>query len=223
MPLVTYTDIANMALGYVGGGVLNNLETDATEDANLARRYFDVSRKAELETYDWSFARRFQVLPAASDEPQEPWSFAYVLPADVLAVRGIQRVRGSAPDRRIAYELAASADGNQALVLTDQPDAVLRYTFDQENTAVYTTNFVLALAHRLASYVGYSRTRKLNIMEAQLGLAAQARAVAQGADANAGQVEKPEPAAPWTLDRDRGAVEHSTGRQGWRAYPDALN
>ena len=215
----TYTDIANMALGYVGGGVLNDLEADTSEDARLSRQYFDISRRAELETYDWSFARKFQILPEAADTPQEPWTFAYVLPSDILAVRGIQRVRGNAPDMRIPYELASSNDGNQAIILTDQPDAVLRYTFDQENTAIYTTNFILAVAHRLASYIGYARTRKMNIMEAQLGLAANARAVAQGADANAAQVEKPEPPSPWTLDRERSNYAGIGRSEAWRAYP----
>ena len=201
--VVSFTDIANMALGYVGGGRITNLDDDPSADADLVRLYFDISRRAELETYDWSFARKFQALPQASVKPTDIWLFAYVIPSDCLAARAIQKTVNAAVDKRIPYEIISSSDGEQSLVATNEPETILRYTFDQRNTAVYTTNFILAFSHRIASYIGYARTNKNTVRETQLIMAAQARVVAQGSDGNAGSTQAPEPSAVWTLDRER--------------------
>ena len=204
MQITTFTDIANMALGFVGGGHITNLDDDDSSDAELVRLYFDVSRKAELEIYDWSFARKFQALPIASINPADMWLYAYVMPSDCLAARAIKRTTSaSVGPKRIPYEVISSFDGGQTLVVTNQPNAVLRYTFDQRNIIAYTTNFKLALSHRLAAYIGYSRTKKNTVRETQLIMAAQARLEAQGSDGNAGGEDPPEQLAVWTLDRDR--------------------
>ena len=202
MPLVN-TDIANMALGHIGGGRIDNVDQDRSSDAALVRTYFDVARRAELETYDWSFARRFQALPEDTQDAVGQWQYAYIIPADCLAARRLQKDRTIYSEQRIPYELAASDDGVRLLLMTNMPEAVLRYTFDQKNVATFTTNFVMALSHRLAAYIGYAKTKKANVQQTQFGLAAVSRRVAQGLDANAAQVDKPPPLADWTLARER--------------------
>ena len=199
----TRTDIANLALGHVGQGSISSLEVDKSSIADLLRRYFELTRQIELETYDWSFARRVQALATAIDGPIGSWLFSYVMPADVLAVRGLQQ--GDTvpdPDSPIPYELVASKDGRNVFLHTDQPDAVLRYTFDQANIAVFTTNFIMAWSHRLASYIAYVTSKKVNIRDAQLGLAEVHRQLAQGLDGNASSKPKPELSAEWHRARE---------------------
>ena len=199
---VTFTDIANMALGHVGGGRIENIDDDRSADAQLVRTYFDTARRAELEVYDWSFARKFQALPGAAQAPVGQWLFAYVMPVDCLAARSVQK--NTTGDKRVPYEVTASNDGERSLLMTNMPEAILRYTFDQRFPSLYTVNFVMAFSHRLAAYIGYAKTKRRTVQETQIALAAQSRALSQGSDGNAATVDIPPPLADWTLDRDRG-------------------
>ena len=194
----TNTDIANMALTYVGAGLLTNIEDDRTPEGKLARTFFDISRQAELEVFDWSFARRFQILATApGPSPDVRFSGVYLLPVDCLAPRNIEPLNSKAP---IPYQVAQS-DTGQRLILTSQPLPTLRYTFDQEDPGAFTTNFTLALSHRLASYIAYARTNKQSLRESELFLAKEARLLAQANDGNTSQEPEGPPPAEWHIDR----------------------
>ena len=201
--VITKTDIANLALTHIGGAKVHNFRDDKTIEADLVRTYYDISRQAELETYDWSFARRFISLAVASEDPISPWLFAYVIPEDCLAVRMLHKEVKTVDDTRIPYEIISDSINEQNILLTNKPEAILRYTFNQGNTTQFTTNFSIAISHRLAAYIAYSRTNKRDIRDAQLALAEISRLLAQGSDANASRVDFPENAAIWTLDRNR--------------------
>ena len=191
----TSTDIANMALAYVGERLITNLQDSRTPEAQLVRTFFDISRRAELEVFDWSFARRFRTLAVASGDtpPDVRFDLAYILPADCLTPRNIEPFDVKAP---IPYQVVQNESG-QRLVLTSTPSAILRYTFDQTDAGVFTTNFTLALSHRLASSIAYARTKKQSVREAELILAKEARLLAQAADGNTAQESFPEPVAEW--------------------------
>ena len=140
MAAPTFTDIANMALGFVGGGRISNIDDDPSRDANLVRAYSTIARQGELETYDWSFARRFQAMPLADEDAPGIWRYAYIMPADCLTPRSVQRIASSTVLNPgiTPYEIVASVNGYQRLVVTDMDAAVLRYTFDQTDTSTYT-------------------------------------------------------------------------------------
>ena len=190
----TNTDIANMALTFVGAKSITNMEDERSPEAALSRRFFDLSRQAELEVFDWSFARRFQTLAPSPDvSPDTRFTGVYILPVDCLSPRNIEPFSQTRP---IPYQIFQNEAG-QRLILTSQPDPVLRYTFDQKNPGVLTTNFVLALSHRLASYIAYSRTNKQSVREAELLLAKEARQLAQANDGNTAQESDAAPVAEW--------------------------
>ena len=196
MSLQTSTDIANMALTYVGANLIVNIEDDRTPEAGLVRTFFDISRRAELESFDWSFARRFGALAVAPDDtPDTRFSEVYILPVDCLTPRNIEPYVTKRP---IPYQVIQNNSG-QRLVLTNATEAILRYTFDQKDTGVFTTNFTLALSYRLASYIAYARTKKQSVGEAALLLAKEARLLAQASDGNAAQESFPEPPAEWHI------------------------
>ena len=207
----TNTDIANMALTYVGAKTIVNIDDDRTPEASLARTFFDISRRAELEVFDWSFARRIQALAPSSDtSPDVRFSTAYILPVDCLAPRNIEPYSPKAP---VSYHIFQN-DAGQRLILTNTPEAVLRYTFDQKNTGVFTTNFTLALSHRLASYIAYARTKKQSVRDGELFLAKEARLLAQANDGNTSQEPDPPLPAEWHVDRGFVNTRNRTGVRG---------
>ena len=192
----TNTDIANMALTYVGAMLISNIDDDRSPEAQLSRTFFEISRQAELEIFDWSFARRYQALATAPNaSPDTRFPNAYILPQDCLSPRNIEpKLR-----RPYAYQVAQNEDG-QRLILVDGRapiPATLRYTFDQTDPSVFTTNFTLALSHRLASYIAYARTKKQTVRTAELLLAKEARQLAQASDGNAANEEPIPPIAEW--------------------------
>ena len=194
----TATDIANMALTFVGANPISNIIDSRAPEAYKIRAFYDISRRAELELFDWSFARRFRSLASASVNPASLYAYAYILPEDCLAPRGFEPPATKTVPK--PYELVQN-DSGQRLILTNELGAILRYTFDQTDTLAYTTNFALAVSHRLASYIAYSSTNKQTVREAELLLAKEARDLAQANDGNTAQEEGIEPVAEWHIVR----------------------
>ena len=202
MATMTYTDIANLALSHAKSKTIQDLDKDNSTSAILARQFFSAARLASLEAYDWSFARRFRVLASSAEEPEDNWLYAYVLPADCVAPRWVVDPTDST-NNSVPYVVAASDSGRESILLTNQPSAKLRYTFDQINPHMYTPNFVISLSHRLAAYIAFAETGKASIRDAQIVLAEAAEKRARGADANTNRRDKKAPDVDWIKERTR--------------------
>ena len=100
----TKTDIANMALTFVGARSISNIDDERSPEAALCRTFYDISRRAELEVFDWSFARRFQILADASGvSPDARFTGVYILPVDCLSPRNIEPISQT---RLIPYQVS---------------------------------------------------------------------------------------------------------------------
>lgn len=159
MAFITDIDIANMALAHVGNAApISSFDEDTSEAAHI-RRYYNTTRLSSLEKHDWSFARKVVSMEKAADDPTDGWSYAYVLPADCVAPRAVRPAVGGR-DEQLAYTVQASEGGTRMIVLTDEPEAQLRYTFDQRRSHMFSQSFILAFSHMLAAYVGYAIDKK---------------------------------------------------------------
>lgn len=84
MNTLTYTDIANMALDWVGGAMsIQDIDDTNNPDAVLCKRNMMIAVRSELDKYEWNFARKRLVVAESEDESKMiPGYHCYVLPND---------------------------------------------------------------------------------------------------------------------------------------------
>ena len=84
MNLLTYTDIANMAIDWCGGSLsIDSIDNQNNPDAIVCKRNLPMAIKSELDKYEWTFARK--KIPAVQDTAEEnqiAGYFCYSLPDD---------------------------------------------------------------------------------------------------------------------------------------------
>jgi len=55
---MTETEIANLALSLISAKEMTNLDTDATQQARVCRKWFDAARDEALASHPWNFAAK---------------------------------------------------------------------------------------------------------------------------------------------------------------------
>lgn len=164
--MASKTDIANLALSVLRSkAVIQNVDTETSEEAQTAAVWWDVARQQVLTDYDFWFARTRQTLTEHADDPPDEWAYRYQVPATCVHPRYVENPLG-ANQPRVPFEIEQSS-GTLSL-LTNQEDAVLVFTRDEENTALFPAYFVAALAHLLAFYMAGGLTGKQSIQDRAL-------------------------------------------------------
>lgn len=148
-------EICNMALLRLGHDrTIADLEEQSAE-AGYLRTFWDSTRRAVLRSHAWNFAVRTVALAALSETSDE-WDYVYSLPAKALRVLEIVNVYSKAPESRIPYEIRAKK------VYTDQESAVLKYVEDISDENLFDSEFVDALAYRLAAEIAGPLTQDMS-------------------------------------------------------------
>ena len=148
-------DICNMALLRLGHDrTIADLEEQSAE-AGYLRTFWDSTRRTVLRVHAWNFAVRTVALAALSETSDE-WDYVYSLPAKALRVLEIVNVYSKAPESRIPYEIRAKK------VYTDQESAVLKYVEDISDENLFDSEFVDALAYRLAAEIAGPLTQDMS-------------------------------------------------------------
>lgn len=142
-------EVCNVALSRVGANSIQSLN-DATREARVCKTHYEIARDATLRDHDWQFARR-EVVLALLVETSEEYDYVYQYPSDCVAARRIVNAASNDPVDRIPFGVGANAAKNGKVILTDQEDAVLVYTAKITNATVWDSQFVDAMAWRLAS------------------------------------------------------------------------
>ena len=166
--MASKVDIWNMALGFLKERTRIQSEDDTSSKAGDCRLYYPLARDAVLEAHDWSFARSFKALALhADDPPTDGWEYMYSYPSDCLAVRyiddtGRQLIRPPIAYRMINYQ-------GQKMILTNQQDAVVCYTYKLEDPNLFTNLFTTAVAWYLATLLAPGITNGKMLKTAQDG------------------------------------------------------
>ncbi len=198
MASISKSIIANMALGHVGHRhPVEDLDTDSSPEANECRLWYDYARFQVLEAFDWTFARKRISATLHADTVSEvdgqpytgTWGYRYRYPDNCVKVRKVQNPVAP-PDDAIPFAVELSLNGNERTVLTNQENAVLVYTFDQEVTELFSPAFVSALSHLIGHYIAFSVTGKRSMSNDMLKKYQQLLPAAGASDANEG-VDKP--------------------------------
>lgn len=173
-------EICNKGLARIGHKVfITDLETDKSEEADIARLFYEDERDSLLMEAPWPFATR-RVALAEVDYTAEPkrdgWQRVYRLPADLLEPLSIwpggislsdptvplnapwpfekvwQNPRTPRSDQRVPFAIeAASSPDDSQILLCDFPGIHLSYTAKIIDVAKFSALFTDALAWRLGS------------------------------------------------------------------------
>ena len=140
--------IYNITLNILG--VSTPLENANNNDNRtiLLNNYYELARDYVLKDFDWNFASVFKKLSVCLDTVEESkYTYCYDDPNDCVGARGIF----NKDDYTIKeYSINALSDGAK-VILTDTPEAILRYTKRIDKEVYYTSEFSMALSYYLAS------------------------------------------------------------------------
>lgn len=159
--------ICNEALGHLGDKATVfslDIRRDRSEQARKCALFYGRARDAVLEAHAWGFATRTVALSAVTPEAVRPqWLYAYALPADMAAALEVLPSASAVlpfndtsgalelpTPRKIHYTIERQASGASVL-LTNEADAVLRYTARVEMSAHLPRQFLDAVAWKLAA------------------------------------------------------------------------
>lgn len=149
--MASRVDIANLALTQLGSASKITSLTDNSAAARALNGVYDITRKALLRRYWWSFALSRSALPALTAAPA--WGFAkqYQLPADFLRIVQVNDVAAvPALNDYVDGDTSAWAIEGQ-LILTDfSAPLKIRYVRDVTDESTFDALFVMALASLLA-------------------------------------------------------------------------
>lgn len=184
-------DIYNMALSHVGTTVTVQDKLERSVERITCSRFYETARDALLayKSCDWRFAET-SVLLADIGSPPTNWLYQYAYPNDCIrpmyiVIPGLQAPRD---DQRIVFQVSGGASSR--VILTNQPEAELRYIQRITEAERYTAPFVEALALRLASMIAMPLVKDKSLRDELLQLSEQAIQVAMAFELNQAQPEQ---------------------------------
>jgi len=202
----TPVEICNLSLSHLGvGKEIANFETENSQEANACRRFYNISREATLRDFPWPFAMKQAALGLVGENPTTEWGYSYRYPSDCLKLRRIlSGLRNDTRQTRIPYKITRDISGR--LVYTDQINAQMEYTLNEEDSERFTSDFVMALSLRLAVYTAPRLTSgdPFKLRESTFKLYMLEITRAQATAANEQQDEE-KPNADWINARDGGS------------------
>ena len=192
--------ICNMSLSNVGSKSTIEDIDEASVGARICKLWYDAARFATLEVYNWSFARKSEVLTTHSvAAPLKRWKFRYQWPDDCVMPRLIENPLGPEADA-VAFEVEDAGDDTSSIV-TNQEQATLLYTYNLETTSRFSTHFVLMHSVRLGMLINFELTGKTSIYDRLVRRFDKLTNDAPATDAS-GRVPQKERDAKWIRDRD---------------------
>lgn len=165
-------DICNLALGHLGdNATVASLEPpEGSAQAEHCARFYPIARDAMLELHDWNFATK-RALLAQVPFGFSQWKYAYLQPADCLRVVAVLDP-AAASDHSVAIPAPFSQSGvgssgigqyqpqefvcetddeGREVILTNQPNALVRYVAFVSDTTKFSPLYVTTLTWHLAA------------------------------------------------------------------------
>lgn len=159
--MASEVEIANLALSHLGdSATVSSLSPpEGSAQAERCARFYPLARDVMQEEFVWNFCVRRKLLGRISGWNSGKWAYAYAVPSEMLKPISVSHpeassdqvdVMGSRPGAPFQLE---GTDTGQVVILTNQPDAELRYTVRVRDTTKFSAQFVEALSWRLASMI----------------------------------------------------------------------
>lgn len=159
--MLTKTEVANLALGYLGVSLtISDIDTDNSNQAKIVRRNLGTSLKESLEKHPWTFATKYQALTLFENAPSSGYAYSYSVPADCLIVREIAAEKAFINDYelyeqyKIRWQEVYSSSGVK--IHTDLGNAFAKYTVNINSDFGFPTHFGRYWAAQLAEDIASS-------------------------------------------------------------------
>lgn len=151
--MASEVDICNLALAHLGDeATVSSIDPpEGSAQAEHCARFYPIARDTLLESHAWRFATRREVLAELADEVPG-WRFAYALPVDTVQILAVLGPDQSSEEGTQAFDVEMGADG-AGVILTNQPEATVRYVAQVTDSIRFSPMFTDALAWLLASYL----------------------------------------------------------------------
>lgn len=195
-------DICNLALAHIGQPKITSLD-DINKGARICNQFYPVARDEMLREHPWNFALKRTALAADVSTPVFGYERQFTLPSDCL--RPIEP-----EDLSIIWKVESRK------ILTDQEAPLnLRYIKKESNVALYDPLFVVALAIKLALFIGQPLTSDTSLMQGLANSFVGALRVARSADGQGGGTPDRPIEGDWLIRGGYGDTSGSVGRSGW--------
>lgn len=145
-------DIANLALARLAD-TANVSMIDPPEGgttAELVAQFLPIARDSMLQMHTWGFATKTVRLALLAEEPVE-WDYMYKAPTNMLKALYV-RSESTGEDRDFEFDVEVNLSGQQ-IILTDAPNAYVKYVESVSDTTRFSPLFVDALSWMLASHL----------------------------------------------------------------------
>lgn len=148
--------IINKALRLIGQAKLTSTDDDdisseTTLQAIESLAVWDLCLEETLEGFDWTFARVEEALTEDEDFDPERYKYAYDYPSNCVKIRGVFYEGQAEKTLNQKFMVLLDKDNDEKKVVTDIEDAYARYTYFTTEVDLWTSYFVSAFSHRLAS------------------------------------------------------------------------
>lgn len=218
-------EVYNQALSLIGTRSSVSATTEQSREAEVCTQWYATVRDSVLRAAFWPCAKGWKRLALlverdfsldwTVDDPGPQWQFAYSVPSDMLTPRFMSTYG------RFTMEMyRPSTDDAVLAIMTDEPDALLQYTFKQTNVAFWDPDLSMAVSHGLAAMICIGLTGKLDLAQLRLQEANNKIMLARERSANE-HVEAYDTIAEWHA--RRGYAEPSPPTKYLYPYGPALS
>jgi hypothetical protein len=182
-------DVVNFGLGAIGESELNSIE-DNSDKARVMKTFYYIARDSVLEEAEWTFAiRRFN--PAKSNlAPEWGWSFAYLIPSDIVRVTAVDRdfigqtvMTDTRMQRNQITHVIEYVEGIGRAILTNEDPIFCKGVRRIEDEGIYSPLFVEAFSLKLAYLAALPLTQSTAIQKHAMGMYGDAIRKAKSRDA----------------------------------------
>jgi len=186
--MASLVEILNLALLRLGTRAQIEHPEEQSREASVLAILYPSCLDATLAAFPWGFAVKRDALAEMADPPAD-WTYRYRYPGDCMRARNIvPRARDRRPP--IPFEVAWDGDSGR-VILTDEAQAVLRYTARMSDPAVFDPEFVYALSWHLASEAAVALTDSPAVKQQAYAIYQAALRQAWAAVANEGVPREP--------------------------------
>ena len=157
--------IWNLALGAVGGRGSISAEAEAGREADLCRLWYPLVRDTILKAAPWPCAKKFARLALLTERvdntdwtvasPNPTWRYAYGVPSDMIAPRYLVSFA------RFERGLVGTANA----IMTNEEQAVLQYTMQQDDVSRWDVGLVNSVVHLLGAKLARPLTGKVTLAQ----------------------------------------------------------
>lgn len=151
----------NLALSAVGTRSIVSSASENSREAEICNLWYPTIRDNVLKAAPWPTARtmaRLSLLAErdftevwAQGDPQNPWTFAYAAPTDMLHPQFLENYYPF--ELGVRRTMVGDITVNQKVILTDVAEAGILYTYQGTDLSLWESDLFLAIAMGLASAV----------------------------------------------------------------------